>query len=131
MLNLLGSATLAVPTPLFLTTVVAGSVFNPYIVAIISSLASTLGELTGYWAGIGTGEIIMNGKYMDLVKSWFEKYGLITLFLMALIPNPIFDVAGLFAGATKIPVKKYLLYVGAGKIIRFSVLAFSGYFVLH
>lgn len=130
-LNILGSATLVVPTPLFMTAVIAGSVLNPILVILVSSLGSTLGELTGYWAGVGSENLIKNNTNVQKVKNWMEKYGLWALFVLSAIPNPIFDAAGIFAGATKIPVNKYLSVVWLGKIIKFGVLVYIGNFVIN
>lgn len=130
-LNTLGSATLAIPTPLFLTAIAAGSVLNPFFVTIISSLGSAIGELTGYWVGYNAVDVLEKDKNVQKVKGWMDKYGLMALFVLSAIPNPIFDAAGIFAGATKIPVYKYLLIVWLGKMVKFAVLAFSGYFVIN
>lgn len=130
-LNVLGSATLAIPTPLFMTAVIAGSVLNPILVILISSFGSTLGELTGYWAGQSTKHLLDDDRNVVKVKKWMEKYGLWTLFVLSAVPNPIFDAAGIFAGATQIPIKKYLGVVWLGKIIKFGVLVFMGNFMLN
>lgn len=130
-LNTLGSATLALPTPLFMTAFAAGAVLNPAIVTLVSSFGSAVGELTGYWAGLNAGELAEKDKNVLRVKKWMEKYGLLALFLLSAIPNPIFDAAGIFAGATKIPIKKYLIVVWLGKIIKFGVLAYTGLFMLQ
>lgn len=129
-LNLLGSATLVLPTPLFMTAFAAGSVLNPFIVTVVSSLGSALGELTGYWAGIGAESLIEENKTVKRVEKWMTKYGLFALFALSAVPNPIFDAAGIFAGATKIPVWKYILVVWLGKMIKFAVLAYLGHLIL-
>lgn len=130
-LNILGSATLVLPTPLFMTAFAAGSVLNPLIVTIVSSLGSAIGELTGYWAGTGAEGLIQENNNVKRVKKWMDKYGLFALFALSAIPNPIFDAAGIFAGATKIPIWKYLIIVWLGKMIKFSTLAYLGNFILR
>ncbi|KKR73120.1 MAG: putative membrane protein [Candidatus Woesebacteria bacterium GW2011_GWA2_40_7] len=55
-----------------------------------------------------------------------KKRGFLTLFLLAAIPNPIFDMAGFVAGATEVSVKKYLIAVWLGKLIKFSAIAYAG-----
>lgn len=129
-LNTLGSATLVLPTPLFMTAFAAGSVLNPFIVTVVSSLGSAIGELTGYWAGIGAEDLIESNKNVNRVKKWMDKYGLFALFTLSAIPNPIFDAAGIFAGATKIPIWKYLIVVWLGKMVKFAFLAYLGKFML-
>ena len=72
----------------------------------------------------------MSDKNVNRVKRWMEKYGLFALFLLSAIPNPIFDAAGIFAGASKIPVWKYLIVVWFGKMVKFAFLAYLGKFML-
>ena len=125
-LNIIGSATIFLPTPLFLTAFVAAAIFNPFLVAIIASLGSTIGEITGYLAGYGTEDLIEKDLKLKRVKGWMDKYGLWVLFILAAIPNPLFDLAGIIAGATEIPVYKFLLVVWMGKLIKFGVIAYLG-----
>ena len=125
-LNILGSATIFLPTPLFLTAFVAGAIFNPFLVAVIASLGSAIGELTGYMAGYGAEDILEKEPKVQKVRGWMKKRGFWTLFLLAAIPNPIFDIAGFVAGATEVPVKKYLIAVWLGKLIKFSAISYVG-----
>jgi membrane protein YqaA with SNARE-associated domain len=126
LLNIVGSATLFLPTPLFLTAFVAAAVYNPFLVAIIASLGSAIGELTGYAAGYGAEELIEKDIKIQKVKKWMDKYGLWALFILGLVPNPFFDLAGIVAGATEVPVWKFLIVVWAGKLIKFAVIAYLG-----
>ena len=129
-LNALGSATLVLPTPLFMTAFAAGSVLNPFIVTLVSSLGSAIGELTGYWAGVGAEDLIEKNQHVKSVEKWMDRYGLIALFVLSALPNPFFDAAGIFAGATKIPILKYLVVVWFGKMVKFAFLAYLGDIVL-
>ena len=47
-----------------------------------------------------------------------EKRGTITMFALSVTPNPLFDVAGLAAGAVRMPMKRFFFTVLAGKIIK-------------
>ena len=124
--NLLGSATIIFPVPSFATTIAVGAFLSPIVTAVFSSLGSTLGELTGYFAGLG-GEIANGNKKVEKVKKWMDKYGLWVIFVLAAIPNPLFDFAGIISGITKLSLKKYLPIVFAGKLIKFTVLAYTGF----
>jgi uncharacterized membrane protein YdjX (TVP38/TMEM64 family) len=113
--------------PTLVVTVTAGAFLNPLLTGIFSAVGSTLGELTGYFAGVGGGEIVDKNKKMIKVKGWMDKYGLWVIFVLAAIPNPLFDLAGIVSGASGIPLKKYLLIVLSGKIIKFVTLAYAGF----
>jgi uncharacterized membrane protein YdjX (TVP38/TMEM64 family) len=125
-LSILGNATIVLPVPIILTAFIGGAVFNPLIVGVVISLGATIGELTGYLAGAGGGEIVEKNPRVQKIRKWMEKYGLWTLFILAAVPNPLFDIAGIVAGATKIPIYKYLIVVWLGKLIKFVTISYIG-----
>lgn len=126
LLNIFGSATLFLPTPLFLTAFAAASVLNPILVTIVASLGSGIGEITGYIAGFSGKEILDDNLKTKRIQKWVNKYGLWAIFVLAAIPNPVFDMAGIVAGTTGIPVIKFLIAVWCGKLIKFGAIAFLG-----
>ena len=126
LISLLGNATIVLPVPVILTAFLGGGIFNPLVVGVVASLGATIGELTGYMAGISGRGLIENKGKIEKVKNWMSKHGLWTLFVLAVIPNPLFDLAGIVAGATRIPVYKYLIVVWLGKLIKFLAFSFLG-----
>ena len=125
-ISILGSATIVIPAPTILVTFVGGGIFNPFFVGLVSALGATIGELTGYLAGYSGRAIINKEEKLVKVEGWMKKYGLWTIFVLAAIPNPLFDLAGMVSGAGRIPVWKFLSVTFLGKIIKFMVIAFIG-----
>ena len=41
-------------------------------------------------------------------------------------PNPLFDLAGMAAGALRMPVAKFLLWAWIGKTIKMLLFAYAG-----
>ena len=130
-INLMGSATIILPIPSFAATIAAGAILNPFITGIFSAAGSTVGELTGYFAGIGGEELVKKDKNIQKVEKWMDKHGLWVVFVLAAIPNPLFDLAGIVSGASGIPVRKYLIAVLSGKLIKFIFLAYIGFGILN
>ncbi len=126
LINLIGSATILIPTPALVATFVGGSIYNPLLVGILSGIGASIGEITGYLAGYGTSVLIKKNKNYKRVEKWMNINGFLTIFLLACIPNPIFDLTGVFAGATKYSFKKYFLAVILGKVIRFIGISYLG-----
>jgi len=126
LINLLGSATIVIPAPSLVATFIGGSIYNPLLVGIVSGVGASIGELTGYLAGYGGSAIITNHKHFKKIEKWMGKNGFATIFILALIPNPIFDLSGIFAGATGYPFKKYFTAVLIGKTLRFIGISFLG-----
>jgi len=48
--------------------------------------------------------------------------------VLAVIPNPIFDVGGMIAGALRLPLCKFLVGCAAGKVIKNIIFALAGYY---
>ncbi len=126
LLSILGNATIILPVPIILTAFLGGAIFNPFIVGVVISLGATIGELTGYLAGAGGGGIVEKDRRVQKIRKWMDKYGIWTLFVLAAIPNPFFDIAGIIAGATKIPVYKYFFVVWLGKSVKFLAFSYLG-----
>ncbi len=126
LLNVFGSATIFLPTPLFLTAVAASTFLNPVLVTVFASLGSATGEMTGYLLGYGSEEIIEDNKTIKKVKSWMDKYGIWTIFVLSAVPNPVFDVAGIIAGASQIPLYKFWIAAWLGKLIKFALIVLLG-----
>jgi len=125
-ISVLGNATIILPVPVILTAFLGGGIFNPLLVGLVSSFGATIGELTGYIAGRSGRVVIKNNTKFEKIEKWMTKYGMWTIFVLAVVPNPAFDLAGIVSGATKIPVWKYFLVTWAGKFIKFLTFAYIG-----
>ncbi len=126
LISLLSNATLILPVPGVLFTSAMGAVFSPFWVAIAAGTGATLGEMTGYAAGFSGQGVIENREWYTRVLGWMSIYGGITVLVLALIPNPFFDFAGIAAGALRMPLWKYLVYSWIGKTAKMMVFAFGG-----
>lgn len=125
-LAFLGSATLFVPIPNIAIVFASGVFLNPVYVAIVAGFGAALGELIGYIIGRGGKVIRPESHWYMRAENWFQRYGGMTIFLLALIPNPIFDLVGLIAGISHYSVIKFFGFTLAGKIIRSFLLAYVG-----
>lgn len=126
LISVLGNATIILPVPVILTAFIGGGIFNPLIVGTVAALGASLGELTGYLAGAGGKGIIEKKKSIAKMKKWMDRYGLWVLFILAVIPNPAFDLAGIVAGASGIKVQRFLIVVWLGKLIKFVAISLLG-----
>ncbi len=125
-LSFLANATLILPVPGILITSLMGTVFNPFWVGVAAGTGAALGEITGYMAGFSGQAVIENRKWYDRITLWMKKYGDITIFFLALIPNPFFDAGGIIAGALKMPLWRFLLWCWLGKVIKMIGFALAG-----
>ena len=123
----LGSASLVIPVPGLAFTVTFGAILNPFWVGVLSGLGATIGEITGYLLGYsGRMAIHETHPYSRMVR-WMSKWGDLTIFLLALLPNPLFDIAGITAGVLKYPVWRFILLGAAGRIPKHILFAYLGH----
>ena len=126
LVSLLSSATIVIPAPSLALVPVMGSVLNPFMVGLCAGAGETLGELTGYAAGYSGRAVIENRERYERMVTWMRRYGLWVIFVLAIIPNPLFDLAGMAAGALRIPLPRFLLICWVGKTIKTTLFALGG-----
>lgn len=122
----LSNATVFVPAPSLAVLFAVEGGLNPIWVGVAAGLGATMGEMTGFLAGVGGRGVIQNRPIYYWVQDWMKVYGLFVIFVMALIPNPIFDIGGIIAGAMRIPAWRFFLACLTGKGLRFVILAYLG-----
>lgn len=125
--SMLTNATLILPIPGVLITSAMGAVFNPFWVAIAASSGATIGEISGYLAGFSGQAIIERKNWYEKIENWMKKYGEITILVLAFIPNPAFDAAGMMAGILKMPLYNFLFYCFIGKTLKMLAFAYGGF----
>ncbi len=130
-ISLLSSATIFFPAPGWAVVVIMSRSLNPYLLGLSAGIGSAIGELTGYIAGEGVREIVNSHvKESARVEEVVKKYGTAGIFILAFVPNPLFDIAGIVAGGLKMPWWQYLIACAAGRVLRYILLAFLGAFTL-
>jgi membrane protein YqaA with SNARE-associated domain len=124
----LASCTIVLPAPGAAIVIAAAGVWNPIIVAMVASVGSALGEITGYYAGYVGEKIIVNeqNRTYQRAVSWMKRYGIWTVLVVAAIPLVLFDIVGLIAGALRLPLWKFLLACWVGRIPKSFIEAYIG-----
>ena len=110
-----------------LATMFAGTIYNPLIVGFIAGLGAIVGDAPGYGIGYGSQLIIPDSAIYQQIKYFMGINGAITIFILAVIPNPFFDLAGIAAGATNFPFWQFLIIAFIGKWIKFTIFSLVGY----
>jgi uncharacterized membrane protein YdjX (TVP38/TMEM64 family) len=129
LLSILANATVFLPAPGIFFVFAMGAVFSPISVAIAAGAGATIGELVGYLAGYGGSIVVERVEKYERIKTWMEthpKLNYLAITILAFIPNPFFDLAGLAAGTLRIPVLNFLFFCWIGKTAKMLVFAFAG-----
>lgn len=129
-ISLIGAGSIILPVP-GLLAVCAGAApdvgLNPLLIGLVAGSAEALGEMTGYLAGLSGNRFLERQRLYPKFRDWLMRHGGIVLFLLSVIPNPVFDLVGIAAGATRYPIKKFLVLVFLGKTIKSSGIAYGCY----
>ena len=126
LISLLGNATVIFPAPSLAFVLAMGGVLNPLFVGLVAGVGEALGELTGYLAGYGGQAVIEDWQMYDRLERWMQRNGSATIFVLSAIPNPLFDLAGIAAGALRFPLERFLLSCWVGKTIKTTLFAYVG-----
>lgn len=123
------SATIILPVPGIVLIAGLGASFDPVLIGLAAGAGSALGELTGYMAGFSGQVVFENSRFYPRLERWMRRRGFIAITVLSFVPNPFFDVAGATAGALRFPLWKFLLACFVGKAVRYSLVAWLGWFV--
>jgi membrane protein DedA with SNARE-associated domain len=129
--SLLSNGTFLFPVPylLVLYSVGATGIFNPILVAIVSGVGATIGELILYFLSM-LGRTVLPLKYksrVDSLKLILGKYGAVVIFIFALTPLPD-DVIYPILGLMKYDVYKVFIACFLGKTLLSAGAVYAGYF---
>ncbi len=126
LLSVLSNATLVLPAPGILFVFAAGGLFNPSGVALAAGAGAIIGELTGYLAGFSGRAVVERTDVYQRLEQLTERYGGWTILVLAAVPNPFFDLAGIAAGALRMPILTFLIWGFVGKTIKMLAIAYAG-----
>ncbi len=124
-LMFLSSTTIVFPAPGFAAVLAAGTIWNPLLVGLAAGIGAATGELSGYLVGAGSSTVLdlRTGVNWQRVHRWLEKRGFLAILILALIPNPLFDILGMVAGSLAYPVRKFWITCAIGNCLKYGAMA--------
>lgn len=136
---IIGNASLFLPLPIDLLIIPLATIdffglgiLTPAILGVIVGLGATIGEFSGYiigLAGIKSFESMKQHEVEKLkhLKERLEVVGIPLIAFFSFTPLP-FDLIGIAAGLSKYSKKKFFIGCLIGKVPRYMILAYAGYF---
>jgi membrane protein YqaA with SNARE-associated domain len=112
-----------------LVAVASSTPSNAYPAAFCALLGSLCGSLVLFFLARKGGEVFLAKQISSglgkRLHSWFQRYGLITVFVPALSPVPLpMKIPVFCAGALQVRTEYFLLVVFIARVIRYFGLAF-------
>lgn len=129
LLSILANATVLLPAPGILFVFAMGAVFNPLGVALAAGAGAAIGELSGYLAGFGGSAVVERAGMYENIKRWMKTHpnlSYLAITVLAFVPNPIFDLAGIAAGTLRMPIIRFLFFCWIGKTLKMLLFAYAG-----
>jgi membrane protein YqaA with SNARE-associated domain len=126
LLSLLANATIIIPAPAIALSFAFGAVYNPLGVAFAAGTGAAIGEITGYLVGFSGQGVVDDIQIYKKLEAWTTKHGALLILILAFIPNPFFDLAGVAAGTLKMPIGSFLFWTWLGKMLKMLLFAFAG-----
>lgn len=117
----LANATVLLPSPSLMIAASCALIMNPLLVALAAALGSSAGELVGYAFGTVTRDL--SPKW----KGWLDRLAkkvrgeVFLVFILALLPLPLFDFVGIYSGGTKMNLVKFYVACFLGKFLKMLV----------
>ena len=127
-LSFIGAASIFVPVPGLAAVCVAATPafgLNPLAIGVLAGSAEALGEMTGYMAGLSGKSVVQRHWLYERVHGLLLRRGGLILFLLSVVPNPLFDIVGIAAGTISYPIRKFLFYVFVAKSIKSTGIAYA------
>ena len=138
LLGFMGSVTVVVPMPVLPLVFTGAAILNPIGLAVAAAASITAGMAVCYMMGRKghrrAAQVTVHSnanlpKPISNIYSWSSDNVGTASFLIAATPNPVFDYAGLIAGASRLDARRFLAGTFAGKMTQASVIAVLGHMV--
>lgn len=127
----LSNISILIPSSATLIVLAAASTLNPLLCVLCGGLGTSFGEQASYLCGrIGTAAAQPVTEQGRRIADHIARHGTLTVFLFAFVPLPVFDLAGLAAGAARMPWLRYTAAAAAGKTLKFLAVVTGVYIIL-
>ncbi len=140
-LMLLESSSLPIPSEVILPFagyLVSTGQLSFWITLTLSTIAGIAGSIVDYYIGLKgvesltknkvLGKVILSTNQLEVAEKWFLKNGSSMIFISRLIPG--FRTTFSFpAGATRMPLKKFIAFTTAGCLVWNAILIYLGWYL--
>ena len=125
LINGISSATIVLPAPGGAIVMLMAPDYHPLLLGIAAGLGGAVGSLTSYLVGTHARTTFQRRRRTySLAHRMMHRFGSVILLLATLMPISPGDFAGLLAGATRYPLRKYFLYVAIASVIKMTVMVY-------
>lgn len=128
-LMIVANATVIVPVPWPAILIpIARQSDSLLLIVLVGALGSAIGESVAFFVGRSGRGAVENTRFYRWVQIQLRHpwRAFLVLFALSAPPNPLFDIAGLTAGAMGLPFWMFFLAVFLGRIVRVGIFVYGG-----
>ncbi len=130
-ISIILNATVIIPVSAMAVIASLGPVLSsPFLVGVVGGIGAAVGEITGYIAGRAGRELLAKNTIYVRVEGWVQRWGMMAVFILSIFPF-LFDVVGIIAGATRMPLWKFFIACWLGRTILYISVAYLGSVLLR
>jgi len=126
LVSLVSNASIILPVPGIIVLFALGATLNPVLVGLAGAAGGVIGETTGFVFGYSGRGVVRGSRLYARAEKWMRRWGGWAVFVFAVVPIPVVDIAGVVAGALGFPLWKFLLVVWVGKSLKYVALVSAG-----
>lgn len=145
LVSFLAGCSLPNPLPYIIVVFTVSSVLNPTLVGVTSGLGAGIGGTLVYLAGRGGSKFFPKigflspkpggtsasaSRWTSRIVDWAQRRGIIIVFVMSAVFNPIFAPVAIALGALRFSLWKFFLMCLIGNTVKSLTIAYFGYFGL-
>ena len=122
--NALASGTIALPMPGVTVTLAMAPTLNARGLAVFAGLGCAIGETVGFLLGVGIYAVLRDRYRLQFgrLRAWWRRFGIPVVFVAAVAPTPLFDIAGILAGTARMRYWAFFTTTALGKGLKYYVL---------
>ena len=114
--SFIGAVGMIFPVPGLVVVCGAGGLeLNPIVVGLLGGAGEAAGEISGYAIGYGGRSVFERRSLFHRIRRLMRTHGTLVVFLVSVIPNPLFDAVGIVAGGTNFPLRRFFVTVWVGR----------------
>ncbi len=102
-----------------------GAFPSPFLVGLAGGVGAAIGEMMGYIAGRAGRDLLAKNRIYVRVEGWVQRWGMVAVFVLSIFPF-LFDIVGIIAGATRMPLWKFFIACWLGRTILYIAVAYIG-----
>jgi membrane protein DedA with SNARE-associated domain len=137
LIGAVGALLLFLPVPMLPLVFAGGSMLDPYTVALTAAAGMTTGMAITYLAGTLGRRPMFRLLYSR--RQWYAKWirrtrreyrsrTIVSSFVIAAVPNPVYNYSGLIAGSMRISMRRFCFGTFLGKTSQALVVALAGFY---